>query len=121
MAKEKNEKNEFIDEPDEFLELDEHADEHSEHTTKINAGQQEADVYTEEGREELLESEELQPWEEGFAKGAAPDKHTGKKKKAQPPQSPPRGEESRVRLCAAQREQIPWPEEASFYRFQYLR
>ena len=35
----------------------------------------EEDVYTEEGRAELEEDDEIEPWEEGFSKGVAPDKH----------------------------------------------
>jgi len=66
----KDKDSEFIDEPNEFLEPEEHTDTHTEHSTKISAGEQEADVYTEEGREELEESGEIAPWEEGFSQGA---------------------------------------------------
>ena len=61
---------EFIDEPNEFLEPEEHTDTHAEHNIKISAGEQEADVYTAEGREELEESGEISPSEEGFSEGA---------------------------------------------------
>ena len=69
FAKEK--KSEFEDEPEEFLEGDEHAGSHEDAEFKIHAGDQEADVYTEEGRDELTEDEgEMAPWEEGFSEGA---------------------------------------------------
>ena len=62
---------ELVGEPEEFLdEPDEHTDAHAEHVTKITAGEQEADVYTEEGRDELEESDAVAPWEEGFSEGA---------------------------------------------------
>ena len=61
---------ELVGEPNEFLETEEHADTHLEHSTKISAGEQDADVYTEEGREELEESGEISPLEEGFSEGA---------------------------------------------------
>jgi len=67
---EKDKDSEFIDQPEEFLETEEHVDTHAEHNIKISAGEQEADVYTEEGRKELAESGEISPWEEGFSKGA---------------------------------------------------
>ena len=35
----------------------------------------EVDVYTEEGRAELEDDDEIEPWEEGFSKGVAPDKN----------------------------------------------
>ncbi|HLF54164.1 MAG TPA: hypothetical protein VI612_00400 [Candidatus Nanoarchaeia archaeon] len=67
----KDKNSEFVDEPEEFLEPEEHSDSHAEHETKIHAGEQEADVYTEEGREELTVDEgEIAPWEEGFSEGA---------------------------------------------------
>lgn len=53
-----------------FLEPEEHEDSHMEHQMKIRIGEQEEDVYTEEGREEMLETDEIEPWEEGFAEGA---------------------------------------------------
>lgn len=53
-----------------FLEPEEHEDSHTEHRLKIRIGEQEEDVYTEEGREELLATGQIEPWEEGFAEGA---------------------------------------------------
>lgn len=61
---------EIVGEEDEFLEPEEHTDAHVEHRIDIATGEQEADVYTEEGREALEESGEIAPWEEGFAQGA---------------------------------------------------
>jgi len=46
-----------------------------EYRTKIEAGEAEEDVYTDEGRAELEEDDEIEPWEEGFSKGAQPDRH----------------------------------------------
>ncbi|HSU72904.1 MAG TPA: hypothetical protein VLJ21_03585 [Candidatus Binatia bacterium] len=42
---------------------------------KIVKKEADEDVYTEEGRADLEEDDEIEPWEEGFSKGAAPDKH----------------------------------------------
>ena len=65
----KGEKEEFIDEPNEFLEDKEHPGTAEDFTTKLQVGDKETDIYTEEGREELEEDEgEIAPWEEGFAK-----------------------------------------------------
>jgi len=58
---------EFIEE-DEFLDEDDNVS--AEHNIKVSAGNQEADIYTEEGREELEESDEIEPWEQGFSEGA---------------------------------------------------
>jgi YHS domain-containing protein len=68
---EKDKESEFLDEPEEFLEPEEHTESHGEAEFKIHVGGKEADVYTEEGREELEEDEgEIAPWEEGFSEGA---------------------------------------------------
>lgn len=67
---EKDKDSEFTDEPEEFLETEEHTETHQEAEIKIHVGGQEADVYTEEGREVLEEDGELAPWEEGFSEGA---------------------------------------------------
>ena len=45
---------------------------------KIKQGEKEKDVYTEEGREALEEDDEIEPWEEGFAKGASGAGQLGK-------------------------------------------
>ena len=67
----KGEKEEFVDEPDEVLEPEEHKESHAETEIKIHIGDKEADIYTEEGREELEEDEgEIAPWEEAFSEGA---------------------------------------------------
>jgi len=67
---EKDKKSEFVDEPEEFLEAEEHLGSHEAAEIKIQIGDKEADVYTEEGEEELTEEAEIAPWEEGFSKGA---------------------------------------------------
>ncbi len=68
---------EIVEEPEQFLEPEEH-ETAEEHELKIHAGEQDADVYTEVGREELtIDEEEIEPWEEGFAKGASGSGHEG--------------------------------------------
>ncbi len=63
--------NETVGEPDGFLDSDDN-ELSEEHEIKIHAGEHDADVYTEEGREELTVDEgEIAPWEEGFAEGAS--------------------------------------------------
>lgn len=42
---------------------------------KIKKGEAEEDVYTDEGRDLLHEDDEIDDMEEGFSKGAQPDKH----------------------------------------------
>ncbi len=43
-----------------------------EHTKEeIESGEVEADVLTEEGREDLVENDEMESWEAGFAQGAS--------------------------------------------------
>jgi len=59
-----------VAEKDEFLESEEHEGTHEDNGLRIQIGDKEADIYTEEGREELEESEEVAPWEEAFAEGA---------------------------------------------------
>lgn len=57
-------------ERNEFLESDEEGTAEDKEL-KMHSGEKDADVYTEEGREELEEEEgEIAPWEEAFAKGA---------------------------------------------------
>lgn len=68
----------IVAEQNEFLEDEEHESTHEEQELKIKIGEKDADIYTEEGREELEEDEgEIAPWEEAFAEGA-----TGKGQKA---------------------------------------
>ncbi|RMD58635.1 hypothetical protein D6825_00185 [Candidatus Woesearchaeota archaeon] len=66
------------DEPDEEVVIDGHAFEedfeheasHDEQRIKVSIGEEEEDVYTVEGREEMLDDDEIKPWEEGFVEGA---------------------------------------------------
>ena len=67
---EKDKESEFEDEPEEFLEPEEHAGTHTEHRLHVSVGKDEENVYTAEGREEMEEGDEIVPWEEGFAEGA---------------------------------------------------
>lgn len=39
-------------------------------TEEMRLGEKESDVYTDEGREELIEEDEIENWEEGFMEGA---------------------------------------------------
>lgn len=57
------EENQFLDEPEEHAELPEEV------TTEMSVGEKNVNVYTEEGREELLDEGELAYWEEGFSAG----------------------------------------------------
>lgn len=45
-----------------------------EYEDKIEKKEADEDIYTEEGREELIEDDEIDDVEEGFSKGAAPDR-----------------------------------------------
>ncbi len=65
-------KEEFLDE------ATEHDESSDEVKKKMGTGEEEADVYSEEGREELVEADEVADWEEGFAKGAEGKGHSGK-------------------------------------------
>jgi len=61
----------YAPEKEEFKEPEEHDEPHEELEMELHTGERNVDVYSEEGRQELIEDEgEIQPWEEGFAKGA---------------------------------------------------
>lgn len=57
-------------EKEEFLEPEEHAETPDEFDKELHANEKEESVYTEEGREDLVEDDEIEPWEEGFSEGA---------------------------------------------------
>lgn len=57
-------------EKEQFLE-NEHTESSDEVETKMHTGEKDADVYSEEGREELLEDDQVSPAEEAFSEGAA--------------------------------------------------
>jgi len=64
---------------DEFLDSEDHpSTTHDEEREKISQGKKEGDVYSEEGREELSDGDEIAAWEEGFAEGAAGKGRYGK-------------------------------------------
>jgi len=66
----KQEKDEQTDEvPMGFKEHEEHDETPDELESKMRVGGKEVDVYTTEGREELMEEDEVAGWEEGFAEG----------------------------------------------------
>lgn len=72
MAKKKvkfEDDEEISDQREYFLrgEDEEASDEKREH---MREGKDEIDVYSKEGREELIEENEIEDWEEGFAEGA---------------------------------------------------
>lgn len=54
----------------EFKELDEHSESSDDFDKELHEGKKETDVYTEEGREDLVEDDEIEPWEEAFSEGA---------------------------------------------------
>ena len=58
--------------PEEGLEdePEEHAEKPEEFRREMEEGIREEDVYTEEGRDELTESDEIESWEEGYVEGA---------------------------------------------------
>jgi len=60
---------EITGEPEGFREHGEHEETPEEFEAKMHAGGAEVDMYTEEGREELMEEDEIADWEEGFAEG----------------------------------------------------
>ena len=45
---------------------------------KMKMGEEDEDIYTEEGRELLEEDDEIKPWEEGFLEGATGTGQLGK-------------------------------------------
>ncbi len=59
-----------VQESGEFDEDDTHAGDHDDEKKAFDSNEKTADVYTEEGREELTENDEITPAEEGFTKGA---------------------------------------------------
>lgn len=65
----KSDDEEISDEPKGFREKDEHDETHEEVEIKMHVGGKEVDMYTEEGREELMEDDEISVSEEGFAEG----------------------------------------------------
>jgi len=75
---EKDKDSEFKDEPEEFSEPGEYEGTRDDQMQKLDSGEKEVDVYSDEGREELVESGEIQSWEEGFAEGAEGKGHMGK-------------------------------------------
>lgn len=60
---------EFSEEKEGFKEPGEHSGTKEDYQEKIDEGGADADVYTEEGREELMEDDEVADWEEGFSEG----------------------------------------------------
>jgi hypothetical protein len=64
---------------DAFLEPEEHEESADEVEQKMHTGEKAADVYSEEGREELIEADAISESEEGFSEGAEGkgDPHVG--------------------------------------------
>ena len=64
---------------DAFLEPEEHEESADAVEQKMHIGEKEVDVYSEEGREELVEGDEISEKEEGFSEGAEGkgDPHVG--------------------------------------------
>lgn len=55
---------EILDEPDE------HEESPGKLTQEMQTGEKESDVYSEEGRKELVSGGEIEEWEQGFSEGA---------------------------------------------------
>jgi len=78
--KKKKKKGEWTDE-DEIASAEDHDDQDAidklpeEYKEAMREGKKEEDVYTDEGREELEDDDEIEDWEAGFSKGAQPDDH----------------------------------------------
>ena len=71
FEKPKADKDDEVDEvPMGFKEGDEHDETPEEIELKMHVGGKEVDTSTEEGREKLMEDDEVAEWEEGFAEGA---------------------------------------------------
>jgi hypothetical protein len=68
--KEEPGEDEVSESPEQFLdESEEHTESPEDVELKMRVGDKPVNVYTEEGREELLEEDEIGTWEEGFARG----------------------------------------------------
>jgi len=67
-----------VPEKNEFLEPEEHEESSEEVKQQMETGEKSVDVSTEEGREELVESGEINAREEGFAVGAEGGGHSPK-------------------------------------------
>ena len=72
-----DEKEEIVGVPKGHHDATEHEEDSDTVELEMETGEKDEDVYTEEGRQKLQEDDEIEPWEEGFAKGAQPDKHHG--------------------------------------------
>jgi len=79
MAKEREhvfeKSDEFDDDPEELLEPEEDNAPLVKREIDVDTGEHEADVYNETDREVLTESDEMEPWEEGFSEGASDRGH----------------------------------------------
>ncbi len=64
-------KDSFEDEPEEHEESSDELEE------EMEIGEKEEDVYSEEGREKLVEDDEIDSWEAGFAEGADGQRECG--------------------------------------------
>jgi len=62
-------------------EEEEHSGTHEDEKLKIEEGTKEDNVYSEEGREEEVEEDEIKPWEAGYAEGAESKSPLRKEKK----------------------------------------
>lgn len=61
-------KDQFLDEPDEHSETSEQVEQ------EMHEGKRAVNVYSKEGRDELMEDDEVAEWEQGFSEGATSDK-----------------------------------------------
>ena len=63
-------KSNFVSKKDGFLEPEEHTESSEDMESEMETGQRDTDVYTVEGQNNLVENDEIAPWEEGFSEGA---------------------------------------------------
>ncbi|MBW3022544.1 hypothetical protein KY308_00380 [Candidatus Woesearchaeota archaeon] len=69
-TKYKTEDEEYAEESGMEDEPEEHEGTHEDERVKVRIGKKEEDVYSEEGREEEIDNDELETWEEGYVEGA---------------------------------------------------
>lgn len=67
----KKSKKEVKKEEDEVYPEEEHDEPEDEKDLHMKIGEDDEDIYEEEGQKALTENDELEPWEEGFVEGAA--------------------------------------------------
>jgi len=70
ISMEKEDNNQEVSDQDAIQTEDKTGETQEEKTQDIREGEAEKDVYTEEAREEMLDEDAIEPWEEAFMEGA---------------------------------------------------